>query len=274
MKKYFLIIGFFLILIPNSVYGVFEDDNESIILITQSEYMKDIIFDGKWTFYTEWKNTSWNPIKSENQTVFHLRSAHQDNFIYFFLDVVSDKSPSFSKDKAMICIDSKNNKSLFFDEDDFCFIVELQEENLLEKILEKENSIVLKGESKSIPFEELSKIITTEFIGIGTISDDEDRYSKIPHTSFEFKIPTELIGRSDNYGFFVSIFDSEKNIIYSWPENIHLEKWKIPTPSLWGNLISPDKSLPEFGLSLLIIIPLLFTIIGISKIKINHIYNT
>ena len=31
--------------------------------------------------------------------------------------------------------------------------------------------------------------------------------------------------------------------MYSWPEDIKLESLDIPNPSLWINLISPDKSL-------------------------------
>ena len=77
------------------------------------------------------------------------------------------------------------------------------------------------------------------------MSDKEDKYSAISHASYEFKIPIELIGRSDNYGFYVNVFDANSNVAYSWPEEIKLESFSIPNPSLWGNLISPDKSLLE-----------------------------
>lgn len=265
---------FFLMLLPINIYGITELDDEKSILITRSDFMEEIVFDGKWTSYLEWKNTSWNPIKSNDNIMYHLRSAHQGDFIYLFLDVVADEKPDFNGDKAIICIDSKNNKSEFLDDDDYCFVVELQESNFFKALLNQQDSVILQAKSSSESFEDLEKITSEEFIGIGTVSDKEDRYSSIPHASYEFKIPTELIGRSDNYGFFVNVFDSEEGINYSWPENIHLEKWEIPSPSLWGNLVSPDKSLPEFELPMLVIFSAVTLIIIITsktnKININY----
>lgn len=261
-------------LLPINIYGINELDDEKSILITRSEVMKDVVFDGKWTSYLEWKNTSWNQIKSNDNTVYHLRSAHQGDFIYLFVDVVADEEPDFNGDKAMVCIDSKNNKSEFLDDDDYCFVVELQESDFFKTLLNQQDSAILQSKSSYTSLEGLEKITSREFVGIGTVSDKEDRYSSIPHASYEFKIPTELIGRSDNYGFFVNVFDSEDGTNYSWPESINLEKWEIPSPSLWGNLISPDKSLPEFELPILVIFSAVTLIIIItsrsSKININY----
>ena len=41
------------------------------------------------------------------------------------------------------------------------------------------------------------------------------------------------------------MFDADTNVVYSWPEDIKLESFDIPSSLLWGNLISPDKSLLE-----------------------------
>lgn len=269
-----ILLVFFLTLLPINIYGIAELDDGKSILITRSDVMKDVVFDGKWTSYLEWKNTSWNQIKSNDNTVYHLRSAHQGDFIYLLVDVVADETPDFNGDKAVVCIDSKNNKSEFLDDDDYCFVVELQESNFFETLLNQQNSVILQARSSSTSLEDLEKITSEEFVGVGTVSDKEDRYSSIPHASYEFKIPTELIGRSDNYGFFVNVFDSEEGMNYPWPESIYLEKWEIPSPSLWGNLISPDKSLPEFELPILVIFSAVTLIIIItsktSKIHINY----
>ena len=247
MRKFcfVLIIILFLSLLPNQIYGIEEIDDKKSILITKSSSMKEINFDGKWTFYKEWKQTSWNPIKSDGNIVFHLRTAHQGNFIYVLMDVISDTNANMGSDKATVCIDSKNNKSKFLDNDDYCFIVQLEERNFIDVILKKQDNFVIKGDSQSKKIEELEKIKVREFVGIGAMSDKEDRYSTISHTSYEFKIPIELLGRSDNYGFYVNVFDADSNVIYSWPEDIKLESFDIPSPLLWGNLISPDKSLLE-----------------------------
>jgi hypothetical protein len=242
-KFYFVLIVFLsLLLFPNQIYGIDEIDDKNI-LITKSNSMKDVNFDGKWTFYSEWKQTSWNPIKSDENIVFHLRTAHQGNFIYVLIDAVSDTTASIGADKATVCIDSKNNKSEFLDNDDYCFIVQLQERNFVDTLLNKQNNFVIQGDLQYKKNEELGKIKVKEFVGIGTMSDKEDKYSTISHASYEFKIPIELIERTDNYGFYVNVFDASSNVVYSWPEDIKLEKFDIPSPLLWGNLISPDKSL-------------------------------
>ena len=243
-KLYFVLIIIFLSLLPNQIYGIEKIDEKSI-LITKSNSMKEINFDGKWTFYQEWKQTSWNPIKFDGNIVFHLRTAHQGNFIYVLIDDISDTNTNIGSDKATVCIDSKNNKSKFLDNDDYCFIVQLEERNFIDTLLNKQDSFVIQGDSQSKSFKELEKIKVKEFVGIGAMSDKEDKYSSISHASYEFKIPIELIGRSDNYGFYVNVFDASSNVVYSWPEDIKLESFDISSPSLWGNLISPDKSLLE-----------------------------
>lgn len=247
IKFYFVLIVIFLSLslLLNQIYGIEKINDERNILVTKSNSMKDVNFDGKWTFYQEWKQTSWNPVKSDEKIIFHLRTAHQGNFIYILIDAISDPNANIGSDKATVCIDSKNNKSEFFDSDDYCFIVQLEERNFIDTLLNKQDNFIIQGDSQSKSFRELEKIKVKEFVGIGTMSDKEDKYSAIPHASYEFKIPIELMGRSDNYGFYVNVFDADSNVVYSWPEDIKLKSFDIPSPLLWGNLISPDKSLLE-----------------------------
>jgi len=277
-KIYFVLIIVFLSTLPNQIYGIEEIDTKKNILITKSNSMEKVDFDGKWTFYNEWKQTSWNPIKSDESIVFHLRTAHQENFIYVLIDTISDTTENVGLDKAAVCIDSKNNKSKFFDSDDYCFIVQLEKRNFIDMLFNKQNNFVIQGNSQEKSFEELEKNKVKEFVGIGTMSDKEDKYSEIPHASYEFKIPIELIGRSDNYGFYVNVFDADSNVVHSWPEDIKLESFDMPEPLLWGNLISPDKSLAEFSESesadivillviILVILAIIFLIIKKNYLK-------
>ncbi len=126
-----------------------------------------------------------------------MRTAHQENFVYVFLDVIIDKRLDKGSDKAVICFDIENDKNEFADSDDYCFIATLG----------KEIGSTLQGES-SLDTNNFQNIQNPEgFIGIGAVSDENDRYSIIPHASYEFRIPTDLIGRSDNYGYYVGIYD-------------------------------------------------------------------
>jgi len=78
-----------------------------------------------------------------------------------------------------------------------------------------------------------------------------------------------LLERSDNYGFYLSVYDASLDKFYSWPENSRNTS-DIPPPSEWGDIISPDKSLPELNLPILVFTILIFSIILVqSKAKIE-----
>lgn len=198
--------------------------------------MKDLVYDGKWSDRYEWKHSS----QSELETLrVQLRTAHQEEFIYVMIDVLEDTTFDKKLDQSIICFDTENNKSKIADVDDYCFTA----------ILDSSDGYTLQGGSPIATEDYFRKISNPDgFIAVGNISDENDRYTKIPHVSYEFRIPLELIGRADNYGFFVYVFDANTHTVSTYPELINMEDSKnIPSPSQWGDLISPDKSLPEFG---------------------------
>ncbi len=51
-----------------------------------------------------------------------LRTAHQDNFIYIFVDVLSDTILDKGADRTTICFDINNDKSTTAKDDDYCFV--------------------------------------------------------------------------------------------------------------------------------------------------------
>ena len=241
------------------ITSVFAEDP---IMITKSTKMVEVTFDGIWTHGTEWKKSSLNSRVVDGQEIFHMRTAHQGNFVYVFLDVVIDKHLDKGSDKSVICFDTENDKTEFVDSNDYCFTA----------ILGENVGSTLQGES-SLVANNFQNIPNAEgFIGIGAVSDENDRYSIIPHTSYEFRIPTDLIGRSDNYGFYVGIYDDFTKTTYSWPIEIVLDEFKIPSPKLWGEIISPDKSLPEFEWAIMAMLPAFILVIFITKLK-KYAYN-
>ena len=250
MKLLFLIFLFVIVLIP--IQNIFA--NSEPILITQSSYMEDIIFDGKWT-NLEWKHSSHNWFTYDENTSIHLRTAHQGDHIYVFVDPVHDLTLDKLNDEATICFDAKNEKHITYDENDYCFSV----------LLDSDTGNIFQGtkldDSSSI-MKEINNV--EDFIAISSVSDEDDRYSKIPHPSYEFKIPIELFERSDNYGFYLSVYDASLEKFYSWPYNATRENSQIPSPSTWGDMISPDKSLPEMNIPIMIFVILLITIIVIQ----------
>jgi hypothetical protein len=210
--------------------------------------MEDVIFDGKWTSVQEWKRSSEDNIISGNESIY-LRSAHQNENLFFMIDVESDNTFDKGFDKAIICIDSKNNDSKNPDSDDFCFI----------SAFGHNNGVILQGGTDFKSNNYFSSFVSSSFTTSSGISDGNDRYSSKPHVGYEFKIPVEIIGRNNNYGFFVAIYDYHNDKFHTWPNDIQMNSLKeIPSPSLWGSLISPDKSLPEFSM------PILFSIITLT----------
>ena len=234
----------------NTVYGI------EPILISISNSMDEVIFDGRWTHELEWKESSWDPISSPYGTL-HVRTAHQGDFIYVLLDAVDDQTIDHISDRAVVCIDGKNDKTLFSNSNDYCFFVALDGKQAF--VYQGGSSLSINGNFK--------KISNTEgFIGIGNKSDQNDKYSKIPHTTYEFKIPITLFERSNIYGFYLLVFDASSNQYFSWPPNTFPEKpFDIPSPSKWGELVSPDNSIPEFNLPILVMIPTLLLVIFFTR---------
>lgn len=207
------------------------------IMITFSDDIDKVIFDGKWSFYTEWKHSSLDTFSYDDGTVVEFRSAHQGNFIYIFADAITQSDFTKRSDYAMICFDGNDSKMILPDANDYCFMSVLNG-----------NSFAYQGNS-SLGFNDNFKMIPnpTGFIGVGGISDKNDRYTDVPHSGYEFRIPTSTVGRSSSYGFFFVMYNTHFNKYYSWPQNVTIDgPFKIPSPSVWGDLISPDQSLPEF----------------------------
>ena len=220
------------------------------ILITHSDGMEKVIFDGKWTHTTEWKKSSLVTFGENNQI--HLRVAHQGDFVYIFMDAVFDTQIDRRSDRAVVCFDTENDKSEKAKTDDFCFTATLGKNT--GNSIQGGSPISYNNHFKNIPN-------SKDFIGIGSVSDENDRYSKIPHASYEFRIPTEIIGRSDIYGFYAAVYDDHSKMTITWPP-ISQNDTKIPDPSIWGEMVSPDKAIPEFEL------PLLITSLGFLSILI------
>lgn len=249
-----IIVLLFFAIFLFSIDNVYATDQ---IMITKSFTMDQVVFDGKWSFYTEWKQSSWNDLSYSDGTQIHLRTAHQGDFIYVFMDDVESTQWSNGGDRATVCFDSDNSKNVNADSNDYCFVTTLSEST----------PITLQGGSPLVSVSNFRTITNPNgFIGIAAISDENDRYTKVPHPSYEFKIPTSLIGRSSDYGFYVSIYHSQSSKIYSWPQNASvLSSLEIPSPDKWGELISPDKSIPEFPIPLLILISSMFLMIYFSR---------
>jgi len=220
------------------------------ILITKSPTMNKLILDGKWTHKNEWKESAHKQFSFGEKESIHLRTAHSDNFIYFLFDYVTDTKIDTNMDRAVICLEPNDEKKMSSTQNDYCFMI----------IMNGKQTHVLQGGSNNAISGNFKKVNLDGFIGIGSTSDKADRYSKTPHASYEFKIPTDIVGRSSVYGFYFYVYDYSSDQIFSWPGGKSTNNFSIPPPNSWGTLISPDKTLPEFSFS--IIFPILFSLLA------------
>ena len=219
------------------------------IPITFSGKMDQVQFDGKWSFDTEWKQSSLNDNYYDDRNVLViLRTAHQENYVYVFIDMINDEVIDRGTDKATICFDGGNEKNTTPNENDYCF----------EAVLESGMGHTYQGSSTS--FKQIEN--HPDFVGLSSISDSNDRYSGIPHPGYEFRIPTDLIGRESVYGFYFEVYDGNTKKLYTYPQN---QTSLMQTPAGWGEIYSPDKSLPEFDLPLLILLPVLGLVIVLTR---------
>ncbi len=223
------------------------------IFITYTHDTGNIIFDGLWTFTDEWKRSSQDIIDFEDGSKLAIRTSHDYDNLYVLIDFISDTSIERLADRGIMCIDGNSDKGNIPKSDDYCFYVAMGSENPI--TLQGGHLLGHKGHYKKIENHD-------NLIGIGGISDKYDRYSKTPHATYEFKIPIEIFGRSDSFGFYLGSFDAKTGNIYNWPKDSKNENYPfIPIPDDWGTLVSPDKSIPEFSTSLILLFSLTIGII-------------
>ena len=224
------------------------------LLITFTDADSEIILDGKWSTAHEWKKSSETITTQDNQKLFALRYAHNYEQIFVLIDVINDTSVNSSKDKSLLCFEAKTTESSIIDQPrTYCF--EIISDGTL-------TTLVKNLEISESRYEKIKT--PSDVIAIVGLSDQNDRYSKTPHVSYEFQIPIDLIGRSNEYNVYVEVFDAETNSIMTWPSNPNVSESLLANSNVWGKMISPDKSIPEFPSPLIIFTVLIVTILAIQ----------
>ncbi len=223
------------------------------ILVTYRDDGNMTIWDGKWTFPQEWKRTSYDAAYGGSLII---RTGHDYQYLYVLIDYLSQHQFSKHSDYGIVCIDSKYDKTTPL-KDDYCFTVAIGSSNPI--TLEGGNILGLTNHYMKIKND-------PNLIAVGGISDQNDRYSDIPHSSYEFRIPIEIFGSSDKYGFFAGAYVANENKLYTWPDEIsEKDSFSIPSPDKWGEMVSPDESLPEFPLPSVILVISIILLILLSK---------
>ena len=138
-------------------------------------------------------------------------------------------------DRAIVCFDGYDTSSVA-DESDWCYAVSRG----------SGNGHTLQGGSPIYQTSHFNLVKNhPDFVAHGGTSGENDRYLKIPHAAYEFRIPIEQIGFQDEYGFFVQVFDV--NDVKTYPKEFSGKfPQKIPSPVKWGKIVSPDHSISNY----------------------------
>ena len=69
------------------------------------------------------KASSLETLSYNYSMIIQLRYTHQGDFIYILVDAISGIYIDNGADRAMVCFDGYNDKTLKANEDDFCFSI-------------------------------------------------------------------------------------------------------------------------------------------------------
>ena len=204
------------------------------IKVTISDTLHEVQFDGEWTFRSEWKDSSYDNFLFDDDEQFVLRTAHQDGFFYVMINYLTDFTYHHIADRAIVCFDGYDTSSIA-DETDWCYTISR----------ESGNAHTLQGGSQIFQTSHFNLVKNhQDFVAYGGMSGENDPYITTPHPTYEFRIPIEQIGFQNEYGFFVQVFDG--NNVKTYPKEFS-DKYpqKIPSPTKWGKMFSPDRSISE-----------------------------
>ena len=226
------ILGIITVCMALSLIGLTYADEP--IKVTTSSALHNVQFDGDWTFRTEWKESSYDNFLFDDDRQLVLRTAHQDGFFYVMINYLMDFTYHHIADRAIVCFDGYDTSSMA-DESDWCYAVSR----------ESGNGHTLQGGS---PISQTSHFNLVknhpDFVAHGGMSGKNDPYVTAPHATYEFRIPIAQIGFQDEYGFFVQVFDG--NDVKTYPKEFSGKyPQKIPSPTKWGKIFSPDRSISE-----------------------------
>ena len=228
-----LVVLFVIVLLIDIVYAdvVYADEP---IKVTISGTLDNVQFDGGWTFTSEWKHSSYDNFLFDDDSRFVLRTAHQDGFFYVMINYLTDFTYNHIADNAIVCFDGYYTSNIA-DETDWCYAVSS----------ESGNGHTLQGGSPIFQTSHFNLVKNhPDFVAYGGMAGKKDPYVWAPHATYEFRIPIEQIGFQDEYGFFIQIFDG--NDVKTYPKEFSGKyPQKIPSPTKWGKIFSPDRSISE-----------------------------
>ena len=219
----------FLLTLPLIPIQSFEDVIIPISFIDKADAPK---IDGLWTHGNEWKQASETIQNYDNGAQLVILTMHDGDYIYVLLELPTDETED-SGDLAYVCFDTDHDSGEP-DANDYCFLLGMGSGELKTVSGLKDPGIGIDWKPVGNPDDARA-----------SSGMSASPYSSSPHATYEFKIPIDFLGPSDEYGFYAVVYDSSFYNRYAVPPKYSQADY-IPIPSQWGLLIFPDGTKPEF----------------------------
>jgi hypothetical protein len=196
---------------------------ENVFILVSGQDQPNISIDGRQTDISEWSGANRQTVESQDGAPFMLLAVHDSDYLYLRLEL-GDQS-EHSTDQAYICFDTDHDGGSF-DEGDYCFYIGMTEKQL--------KAIQGIGEDSAERWREANPEGAAASSGIS-----ESTYISTPHAFYEFRIPLELVGDSDEFGFYALVIDGNTDKRYDIPSTGR-SSMIVPDPYRWGLMVFLD----------------------------------
>jgi len=195
--------------------------------------------DGTWTNEREWTDaTELNVTEGGRFCIFRLK--HDGYRLFILADIVFATNLASVYTEVLAGIDVKGQGGVAPQDDDYLFRMLFTSESYgtEETILHSQGNGVAWVKPKYF-----RKIYPVAGFGVGTYSSGNDPYSSSAHWLCEMEISLKFLGAREVYGFYISAYNSDLNILFALPGGGSAER-----PESWGRLVGlrfPDLSVAQ-----------------------------
>ena len=195
--------------------------------------------DGMWTSRHEWSDaTEFNVTVGERFSIFRVK--HDGYRLLVLADIVFATSNTSVYTEVLVGVDVNGQGGVAPQDDDYLFRMLFTSESygIVETILYSQGNGVAWTKPKYF-----MKISPVAGFGVGNYSIGEDPYASYFHWVCEMEISLKFLGAREAYGFYVSAYNSDLDVLFALPKGGSVER-----PDSWGKLVGlrfPDLSVAK-----------------------------
>jgi len=192
--------------------------------------------DGNWTSDHEWTDATEFKVK-ERELFCVFRLKHDGYRLFVLADIVSATNLTSAYTEVFVGVDVDGKGGVAPQEDDYLFrmLFTAETNGVVETILYSQGNGVAWVRPKYF-----TRANPVAGFGVGSYSKENNPYSSDAHWLCEMEISLKFLGAREVYGFYISAYNSDLNILFALPKGGSVER-----PESWGKLFGlrfPDLS--------------------------------